>query len=86
MTLLLGLMILISFNDLRCFCLSASRQDHSNFDSFVCVVLSHGADGIIYASDGTVPTDRLIGYFRGHACPSLAGKPKMFFIQVRSQL
>ncbi|VDL97964.1 unnamed protein product [Schistocephalus solidus] len=31
---------------------NVSCQDHSHFDSFVCVVLSHGSDGIIYASDG----------------------------------
>uniref|UniRef100_A0A0X3Q1V8 Caspase-3 n=1 Tax=Schistocephalus solidus TaxID=70667 RepID=A0A0X3Q1V8_SCHSO len=60
---------------------NVSCQDHSHFDSFVCVVLSHGSDGIIYASDGYLPADNLISFFRGDRCPSLVGKPKMFFIQ-----
>ncbi|CDS37385.1 caspase 3 apoptosis cysteine peptidase [Echinococcus multilocularis] len=56
-------------------------QNHSKYDSFACVILSHGAEGIVYASDGTINVDRLIGYFRSDRCPTLAGKPKMFFIQ-----
>lgn len=62
---------------------SVRSQNHSKYDSFACVILSHGAEGIVYASDGTINVDRLIGYFRSDRCPTLAGKPKMFFIQVR---
>nr|VZI43280.1 unnamed protein product [Spirometra erinaceieuropaei] len=65
---------------------NVSCQDHSHFDSFVCVVLSHGSDGIIYASDGYLPADNLLSFFRGDRCPSLVGKPKMFFIQAGSNI
>ncbi|PIK62869.1 putative caspase-6-like [Apostichopus japonicus] len=30
----------------------ASKVDHSDFDCFFCVFLTHGDDGIIYGSDG----------------------------------
>ncbi|XP_071828716.1 caspase-6-like [Apostichopus japonicus] len=32
--------------------LKASRFDHSDFDCFLCVFLTHGDEGIIYGSDG----------------------------------
>ncbi len=63
------------------FSLVVSSQSHSSYDSFVCVILSHGSDGVIYASDGIIPVDKFIGYFRADRCASLVGKPKMFFIQ-----
>ncbi|XP_023686413.1 caspase-3a [Paramormyrops kingsleyae] len=59
----------------------AAREDHSKAASFVCVLLSHGDDGVLYGSDGPVELKILTGYFRGDRCPTLAGKPKLFFIQ-----
>jgi len=58
-----------------------SREDHSDADCFVCVVLSHGEDGVIYGTNGTLKLHSLIEMFKGDHCPSLAGKPKIFFIQ-----
>ena len=45
-------------------------------------VLSHGEMGILYASDQPYKPDRLWGHFNAEKCPSLAGKPKLFFVQV----
>ncbi|EFB29509.1 hypothetical protein PANDA_003926, partial [Ailuropoda melanoleuca] len=57
-------------------------MDHSSRDCFICCILSHGDKGIIYGSDGQeVPIYELTSYFTGSKCPSLAGKPKIFFIQ-----
>ncbi|XP_065696991.1 caspase-8-like [Patagioenas fasciata] len=57
-------------------------EDHKDRDCFVCCVLSHGKKGIIYGVDGQeVPIRELTMSFTGHNCPSLAGKPKVFFIQ-----
>ncbi|XP_077010791.1 caspase-8 isoform X1 [Tamandua tetradactyla] len=57
-------------------------MDHNNRDCFICCVLSHGDKGIIYGTDGQeVPISELTSYFTGQKCPSLAGKPKVFFIQ-----
>lgn len=58
------------------------NMDHSRYDSFVCIILSHGSKGCVYGTDGKkVAIDDLTGMFRGAYTPSLAGKPKLFFIQ-----
>lgn len=44
-------------------------------------VLSHGDLGLIYAHDAAYKADNLWQNFAADKCPSLAGKPKMFFIQ-----
>lgn len=57
-------------------------MDHSNKDCFMCCILSHGDKGIIYGCDGQeAPICELTSYFTGSNCPSLVGKPKIFFIQ-----
>ena len=59
-----------------------SAKDHSNYDCFVCCLLSHGANGGIYGTDGELVEIREItAQFKGNACPSLGDKPKLFFIQ-----
>ncbi|XP_012781187.2 caspase-8 isoform X1 [Ochotona princeps] len=56
--------------------------DHIGRDCFVCCILSHGDKGIIYGTDGQEACIYdLTSYFTGSKCPSLAGKPKVFFIQ-----
>ncbi|XP_054453364.1 caspase-3-like [Anoplopoma fimbria] len=59
----------------------ASREDHSDRASFVCVLLSHGDEGVIYGTDGFERLEDLTIYFKGDRCRSLVGKPKLFFIQ-----
>lgn len=57
-------------------------MDHKDKDCFICCILSHGDTGIIYGTDGKeAPIYELTSYFTGSECPSLAGKPKIFFIQ-----
>ncbi|XP_062435243.1 caspase-8-like [Rhea pennata] len=59
-----------------------SKKDHSNMDSFVCVILSHGDKDKIKGIDQEfVNIKDLLSCFTGSNCPSLAGKPKLFFIQ-----
>ena len=57
-------------------------EDHSDADCILIAVLSHGELGILYASDHAYKPDKLWAPFNSEACPSLAGKPKLFFIQV----
>ena len=45
-------------------------------------MLSHGELGILYANDQPYKPDRLWTHFSADKCRTLAGKPKMFFIQV----
>ena len=60
----------------------AKEEDHSDADCFVCVLLTHGKEGRVYGTDGMVSLDTLTNYFKADECPSLARKPKLFFIQV----
>ncbi|XP_006834493.1 PREDICTED: caspase-3 [Chrysochloris asiatica] len=60
---------------------SVSEEDHSKRSSFICVLLSHGEEGVIYGTDGPVDLKNLTTFFRGDNCRSLAGKPKLFIIQ-----
>lgn len=57
-------------------------RDHGHTDCLVCCVLSHGKEDGVYGVDGVVvPIKQLTASFDGTKCPSLAGKPKLFFIQ-----
>ncbi|NXW64468.1 CASP8 protein, partial [Eurystomus gularis] len=59
-----------------------SRKDHSNMDCFVCFIFSHGQKDKIKGVDGEfVNIKDVLSCFSGSNCPSLAGKPKLFFIQ-----
>ncbi|XP_066256108.1 caspase-1-like [Euwallacea similis] len=59
-----------------------SKMNHSDNDCLVVAVLSHGrTSGRIAARDDEYNIDELMKAFDGHHCPSLAGKPKLFFIQ-----
>ncbi|KAL5018724.1 hypothetical protein ScPMuIL_004446 [Solemya velum] len=59
----------------------AANFDHSDADCFGCAILSHGREGTIYATDATLPLELMTMPFRGDRCPTLVGKPKLFFIQ-----
>lgn len=58
-----------------------SSLDHTENDCFVCFVLTHGDHGHLYAYDGRYAIDHLFNNFLGDNCPSLVGKPKLFFVQ-----
>ncbi|XP_054904555.1 caspase-9 [Poeciliopsis prolifica] len=66
-----------------------SKKDHSQYDCCVVIILSHGTEvnhrrfpGAVYGTDGSYITVQYITeLFNGKDCPSLQGKPKLFFIQ-----
>ncbi|XP_038602498.1 caspase-9 isoform X2 [Tachyglossus aculeatus] len=66
-----------------------ARKDHSALDCCVVVILSHGYQashiqfpGGIHGTDGkSISVETIVNYFNGSRCPSLGGKPKLFFIQ-----
>lgn len=66
-----------------------SKKDHSQYDCCVVIMLSHGAEvshnrfpGAVYGVDGQyVSVQHITNYLNGQHCPSLQGKPKLFFIQ-----
>ncbi len=60
-----------------------SKMNHSDFDSFVCCILTHGSDDdILYGTDGKeINLNKILQMFHSSKCQSLAGKPKIFIIQ-----
>ncbi|XP_060942272.1 caspase-3a [Limanda limanda] len=58
-----------------------SKEDHSSSASLVCVLLSHGDEGVFFGTDGSVELKYLTSLFRGDRVKSLVGKPRLFFIQ-----
>ncbi|XP_070458720.1 caspase-9 isoform X2 [Equus przewalskii] len=66
-----------------------ARRDHGALDCCVVVILSHGCQashlqfpGAVYGTDGCpVSIESIVNIFNGTGCPSLGGKPKLFFIQ-----
>nr|XP_060614703.1 caspase-9 [Anolis sagrei ordinatus] len=68
---------------------SLARRDHSSMDCCLVVILSHGCQtshiqfpGGIYGTDGhRLSVEKIVSFFDGSRCPSLRGKPKIFFIQ-----
>ncbi|XP_005099862.1 caspase-3 [Aplysia californica] len=72
---------------------NVSREDHSDCDCLVVAISSHGnsrmeatqsgyqIEDTISTRDGQVETRLIMEKFRDRNCPSLIGKPKLFFIQ-----
>ncbi|XP_071398296.1 caspase-9-like [Centroberyx affinis] len=66
-----------------------SKKDHSQYDCCVVIIMSHGTEarqnsfpGAVHGVDGgLVPVELIINCLNGKHCPSLQGKPKLFFIQ-----
>ncbi len=59
-----------------------ASDDHSDRDCVVVAVMSHGDEGILFARDQGYRAEQLFSYFTSDKCPTLAGKPKNFVIQV----
>ena len=79
-----------SFSDIR----NSIGRDH---DCLACIISSHGAEiplsrqlnqdqklrqHVIYTKNAFLPTEEILQEFDDDHCKNLAGKPKMFFIQV----
>ena len=58
-------------------------KDHSAFDSFVMIVMSHGGDRdcILGVNGRETSVKNLMVEFQERKCPSLKEKPKVFIIQ-----
>lgn len=57
-----------------------AKRDHGKYDSFVCCVLSHGKDGHVFGTNSVmVPLNELTTTMDAKHCPTLTGKPKLFF-------
>ena len=57
--------------------------NHSNFDAFVFIIMSHGdeCDVVYGVDDRPVRIEDIMREFKAIKCATLRGKPKLFFIQ-----
>ncbi|XP_052791279.1 caspase-3-like [Mya arenaria] len=76
------------YQDLRCEDMrqvlsKASQNENYNQESdcFMCAILSHGEEGVVFGIDSKIETKLLLEPFKGNNCNSLVGKPKIFIIQ-----
>ena len=60
-----------------------AKEDHKNNDCLMIIVLSHGKTDLLYAYDMSYNPEVLWEPFSAERCADLAGKPKLFFIQVK---
>ena len=58
-----------------------AKEDHSAHDCLMIAILSHGDTNIMYAKDYSYKPDLLWMSFTADKVPTLAGKPKIFFVQ-----
>ena len=61
--------------------LDVSKRNLDDYQCLVVCLLSHGEEGAIYdKNDRKIDISTITSYFNGNSCPSLTGKPKLFFI------
>ncbi|KAH8417532.1 hypothetical protein KR222_001570, partial [Zaprionus bogoriensis] len=60
---------------------AAASQDHTDNDCVVVVIMSHGTKDMIKARDTAYKLDTIWAHFTTKKCPTLAGKPRLFFVQ-----
>ena len=62
---------------------SFAKRNHSCTECLVVAILSHGEEGgLLHGTDDVlISINELADIFSGHRCPSLVGKPKLFFVQ-----
>ncbi|KAK2186252.1 hypothetical protein NP493_207g00027 [Ridgeia piscesae] len=60
---------------------NVARKNHTKYTCFMCAILSHGSNDVVYGTDGPIPIDTLVSPFKDEQCPTLRGKPKVFIIQ-----
>lgn len=59
-----------------------AARDHSQYNEFVFIIMSHGDKDAIEGVDGAfVKVVQLMSQFSARDCPTLRNKPKLFFIQ-----
>ena len=69
----------ITKSEIRRIVKEMATLNHSAHDAFIFSILTHGEEGLLYGTDGTISTRDVTSAFKD--ATTLAGKPKMFFFQ-----
>ena len=70
-------------DDIRSTAQEFDAKDHSQFDAFVFLTLSHGnsSDVIYGVNGGTISNRELMCLLKQTECPTLQNKPRLSFFQ-----
>ncbi|XP_078493000.1 caspase-3-like [Ciona intestinalis] len=61
---------------------NVAAASHESYDCFGCAILTHGDENNeLYARDASMNITDFTNPFTADKCPTLAGKPKLFFVQ-----
>ena len=69
----------ITKREIRNIAAKMASFDHSSYDAFIFTILTHGEEGLVYGTDGTISITDITSKFKSNV--SLAGKPKIFLFQ-----
>ncbi|XP_055344093.1 caspase-3-like [Paramacrobiotus metropolitanus] len=58
-----------------------AEQNYDNMDCFVCAILTHGKEGVVFGKEGVITLEALMEPFKNSRNQSLVGKPKIFLVQ-----
>ncbi|XP_063399373.1 caspase-3-like [Mytilus trossulus] len=58
------------------------KKDSNKYHSFYCVIMSHGNETGIATTNGLIPPEEIVKFFRNNAVPEFIGKPKVFFFDM----
>ncbi|XP_045188502.2 caspase-7-like [Mercenaria mercenaria] len=71
----------VTCNQIMSAFVNSANEDHNDADCFAGVFLSHGGSNEIHGTDGILKLNTIFELFQASRCTSLAGKPKLFFVQ-----
>lgn len=64
--------------------ITVRQYDHTDNDCLCIIVLTHGLQNdLIWAKDVAYKSEKIWKPFTADKCTTLAGKPKLFFFQVK---
>ncbi|XP_034472874.1 caspase-like [Drosophila innubila] len=71
----------LSYEEVRKKIAKAAGKDHTDHDCILVAILTQGESDMVWAKDKCYKVDDIWSAFTPDKCPTLAGKPKIFFVQ-----
>ena len=73
----------LKYNEILDTATEFAGKDHSDYNAFFMIILSHGANGdtILGVNGKKISIEDVMSEFKPTNCPTLLNKPKVFFIQ-----
>ena len=73
----------LKYYEMQQVCEEFAAMDHSAYEVFVCIIMSHGGDRdtVMGVQGNKILIENLTSQFYPERCPTLGGKPKVFVTQ-----